>query len=535
MLPIVLILATVAVLATYNKVASIVGYLAFIDKKEFSAVCTCLLIVFLSCCLTLSALSLRLLPFRGDVTYPESAVIQTGKWSVESGHLYPALETTPYTPAPYGPLFYAGVNLGTRLGGGDDHKIRLILRSVVFLSYLCIPFLVYFLLRRLGLSRMAASLGASAAISTPIFLSWNTSVRPDLPALALSLFGMFMVARKVEATASDYFVAGLACTAAVLLKQSFLDAPLAIAVFTIVERHWRHFAVFSLTCLAAGIIAISGFLLHGEPVLREMFLIAVSPLDFRSAIILLGHSLSNGLGLIVIPVGFVGFILRVSSSRRPVRFLSLAYLFAGITCIITVLQAGGDRNYFFNFWVLSSIMAALALPEFEEIWRASTAPLKLGLGIPVFFLIFQQADVIRQNGSDLVEYRVEKLRSLHVLSTLPFLTIQGKDAEFLDTYLSAILEEKHRWSPVDLLREIDQQRFDVVFVAEEAGHVAQYRHQSRLSRSVVEHLADTYQPLCRTAKLVVLKPRDRIVSFDAADASDVLRDSCALSAAPLVY
>src|SRR5215467_217502 len=81
--------------------------------------------------------------FHGDSTFPESAVVQTALWAKASGRIYPALDQSPYTPAPYGPLFYASLTMVAKVLGGDVDRLLVMGRLITVASFLLLLFATY--------------------------------------------------------------------------------------------------------------------------------------------------------------------------------------------------------------------------------------------------------------------------------------------------------------------------------------------------------------------------------------------------------
>ena len=103
--------------------------------------------------------------FRGDTTFPESAVVQTALWAKDSGRLYPALDQSPYTPAPYGPLFYATLTGFAKLGAGNLDRLLILSRLSALSAFLLLVFAAYRWGRRQMLAPAAALAGAALILS----------------------------------------------------------------------------------------------------------------------------------------------------------------------------------------------------------------------------------------------------------------------------------------------------------------------------------------------------------------------------------
>src|ERR1041384_4601986 len=74
----------------------------------------------------------------GDSTFPESAVVQTGIWAHETGRIYPGLNEAPYTPAPYGPLFYVALAGLAKVVGGSFDRLVIAGRVLTFAGFLLV-------------------------------------------------------------------------------------------------------------------------------------------------------------------------------------------------------------------------------------------------------------------------------------------------------------------------------------------------------------------------------------------------------------
>lgn len=165
------------------------------SPKVFPRMQQLLLVLFLVCVGTIWTKSFGTITTSADTSHPESAIVQTAQLAARSGRLYPSLDAPPYTPAPYGPLFYLVLAGAGRVCKGDASEIRLLLRSVVFGCYLLVGLVGYLLARNAGASQSASVLGAAAIWAAPQVLFWNVTVRPDFPGLLLSLSGVWIISR----------------------------------------------------------------------------------------------------------------------------------------------------------------------------------------------------------------------------------------------------------------------------------------------------------------------------------------------------
>src|SRR5689334_9415276 len=80
---------------------------------------------------------------KGDNTFPESAVVQTAIWAKQTGRIYPGLDASPYTPAPYGPLFYVGLTVLAKAGNFNFDGLLVAGRVLSFAVYLLFVIATY--------------------------------------------------------------------------------------------------------------------------------------------------------------------------------------------------------------------------------------------------------------------------------------------------------------------------------------------------------------------------------------------------------
>src|ERR1700684_3886252 len=92
-------------------------------------------------------------------------------------------------------------------------------------------------------------------------------------------------------------------------------------------------------------------------------------------------------------------------------------------------------------------------------------PVRAGAVIGLLILTARSFDAIRNPERPATQYSFDRLRGLHILSTDPSLSVRGKSPELLDTFLAAILEQRHVWTPAGILNEIGGEEFDVAFVS----------------------------------------------------------------------
>jgi hypothetical protein len=474
------------------------------------------------CAFAVALSALRLISAKCDVTNPESANFASP--IAGSGKLYPDINRPPYTPSPYGPVFYWTVRFTTRLLGDQIEPARTAYRISIFVSFLFLPVVVYLLLRSAAYSRLLSALGAFASISFYYMPLFAATVRPDIPAICLSLVALWFVSRHREASRLDLVLSAIVSTSAFMFKASYVAAPLAITALLVSQKRYKDLCIFAIT----GVISTFLFLaviFHGEPMISQLLLVAKSPKDLHSAITLIHLCLFPGFGSLLLPAACAGFLMAMGSSNSRLRLYGWYFLFAVVIGFATLLQCGANVYYFFELWIAAALLLPSLLLKVRDSWNGIDWPLRLAASLALAFLFVQQMHSVRQVSKDIHDYNVAKLHSLHILSTDPYLTVQGRNPLLLDPYLNGVLENKHLWSPEPILSEIRLQNFDIVFIHEINHTPVTYRTADLISRTLQDELRVNYRPLCRTAGFVVLHPLGR-VNLTPEDASTVLAERC---------
>jgi len=493
-------------------------------RLEFSGFRNLLLAAFTisACAVIVSAV--RLIPLKADVTNPESANL-AGPVAGPSAPLYPDINQPPYTPSPYGPLFYSTVKFMAHATGNQIERVRTACRVFVFVMFLLLPVGVYLLLRAVALSRILAALGALASISFYYMPGFAAAMKPDIPALCLSVFALWFACHRPDPNRLDLVLSGFVCVAALMFKESFAAAPLAIGAVLLTQKRYKNLSVFAVSVVVAAVVFLD-VIFRGDPVIRQLLLVGETPKSLRSAVTLIHLYLPTGFGSLLLPAACAGFLLGVRSTEWRLRLYSYYFLFAVMIGFTTLLQCGAGVYYFFELWVAGALLLPPVLLRIRDSWNDADWPVQLVASLIVVFLLVQQVHAIRESTRDVHDFNVAKLHALHILSTDPYFAVQGRDPVLLDSWLSSILEKKHRWSPEPILAEIRQQNFDLVFIHEINHAPLLYRTLDLIGPAIDEEIRANYRPLCWTSGFVILRPLRRQIMFTPDDASEVLAERC---------
>jgi hypothetical protein len=453
--------------------------------------------------------------FRGDSTFPESAVAQTALWAKDSGRLYPALDQSPYTPAPYGPLFYVALSGLAKLGASNLDRLLIVARLAALSAFLLVVFAAYRWGRRQMLTPAAAFAGAALILSQIDFEAWNATARPDLPALLLS-FIAFFVLTTASVTVRRAALAGLFCGIAGLLKQSYIALPLAVFLWLFTTRQRRPAVAFLGAVGFVGVAVFALLALRHEPFAREMLLARYSPVSLGEAVRLLKSDFLNYPGQIVLlGLGALG-LLRMNPEKVPARPMIAAYfVLAWLTNFYTAMAPGASMNAFLEAWVLTSVCGAFALLDLMESWGQSAATARRI--ILLLWLTVMAVDLnvwrITLSVRPPSEYGMlaQAMAGRRVLSDIPYVSAHGVRPELLDPSVNHYLEMAGHWSAQPLLQDLRAGSFDYVMVGLNGRRPRQWRGLTLFSTSILAQIDSAYRTLCASERVAVYVPRSRAV------------------------
>ena len=457
--------------------------------------------------------SFQLLSHQGDNTYPESTVVQIGLWAAQSGRLYPSLEQSPFTPAPYAPLLYLSVAGLARLGWWDFLDLLRAGRLMVLVCFVILVLLAYRWSRRAGMPATVALLSSSFLLSQADFQEWNVSVRGDVVALLLTLLALYTVNRSQTPKVTGAGWAGLCLGLALMFKQSYIAAPIAIGLWLLSYRRFRQFAGL-VAGAALPVVATLGWLwLRGEPVLQQMLMFRSSTMRLSSGLALLKNDfLQYPAQAVLLCLALLG--LRVAFAECPVRarLLGLYFLLAWGTGVYTATAPGASVNAFLEGWLVCALLATFGVRNMAEGWSSASETLRaavlllllclLGLGLDTWR---QQVAVGRPKGwAELAA----ALKGRELLSDLSYLAIQARNPELLDPSVNHYLELAGNWSPEPVLARLEARKYDFVVLGLNRGRVQQWRGVTLFSRPILRKIEEHYEVSCLTPRLAVLIPRD---------------------------
>ncbi len=475
--------------------------------------------------------------FHGDNTFPEGAVVQTAVWSRESGRVYPSLQSSPYTPAPYGPLFYMSLSAVARSTSAGFDGLLIFGRVVVLISFLLLPIVSYRWARKRGLTSAVALSAAAFVLAQIDFLDWNVTVRPDLLALLFSVAAFYLLTTE-DASWRRMIVAGLLCGMAASFKQSFIALPFVTVVWLLWTRRLRNVLQFAAGGATLGVAVVGWLAFHHEPFVEEVLLARYSPLSFVAAVQLLkADMLHCPWQIVLLALGLLG-ALWFPKERSLRGFLFLYLAFAWLAGFYTAMAPGANVNAFLEAWMLSAMLAPFAIHQLAESWNAVPIPAKAALLLlwlactAVSLEAWRVSMTVRPTAA--YGELAEMVRGHRVLSDFPYVSAHGTKPELLDPSVNHYLELARRWSPQPVLEEVKRQDFDFVIVGLSGGQPRQWRGLTLFSGSILREIASDYRLACASDRFAVYLPRSRALDSAGAAAERRLQDLGCKASAPVL-
>ena len=456
--------------------------------------------------------SSKIISFHGDLTGGESVNPFVSILAVRTGHLYHPLSAPPYTPQPFGPLFYlAGAGVA-RLSSLDLDATFRLARTLDFICLLLCAVTVWLISRRLKFSPGVSALAAMMFLAQPIFYrwGWGATMRPDVPALLLMLLALYFALRTQEMGFTACVLAGSLVGIGFLLKQSAAAAGIAIAFAYLFNRRYKQIVTLALSAAAPVGIAFALLVWHHEPFLDHFLAAGRESWSLAGGATWLaeGH-LTRPTIIMLFAVGSVGFMRAVTEGEQGQTLAAFAAVnvLAGFA---TIPQLGGQINYFIPGVAGCALLLTYAIRAFMDHLDA----IKLTGILVILAFLAALADCAGaylrlppRGGGRLIPPGY--LSSLKVLSDDDYIELHTRDPEVIDPFTVHSLELQGRWSSAGIVREVQSGSYDVV-ILNRGRQIWSYRNVSFFAPAVVDALNENYEILCGFGDVgLVLKPRSR--------------------------
>lgn len=476
----------------------------FSDLRHQSLLGTSVVVLLLAGALSVAVGTILGLASFRDVGYPDSSTLLRLGEIFRSGHIYPDIDRPPYLVTLYGPLTYVLLGIPYALaqaaGVNPQFPVRLV---IVGALGVCVWF-IFLMSKRLYNAHSLSWLCVLFAVSTTPFTQWTTQIRGDFLALGFSFMSVYLFL--FPHGRSQAMGAAICAGIAVLVKPTFLAAPIAIMCWHIYRQQYKDTA-FWATGFVLTIVGGYGIVLWREPLMLQHIAAIRHPvLEYRGALDILRAAVSQP----VVSFAALGGLL-ILWKPAPERLLFLIYcLTAWFVAILTIPQVGGSINYFWEPLLASAVLAGPGLRELQR--KAHRTPL---LVIAMLFLLFLQSFVptlrydfsyLRQAYGKLVDYQLRKTKWVsflaivsgrRLLSTFPDVTVYARTPEIADPYLNAVLELRGTWNSDPVVAQIDAGVYDLIVIgAGQASEAGGYRGIRIWSERMWSAIKRRYRPVC---------------------------------------
>jgi hypothetical protein len=463
-------------------------------------------VAFLLLCalLTMVGTAIEVFNFR-DVSYPDSSDLLRIGEVVQTGVIYPDGDRPPYLVSLYGPLTYILLSIPYRLGVAFGITPFIALRFGVVFAFLLCVLMVYLISKRLSGSRSTALLCVLFAASAVPLRQWTTQIRGDFLGLALSLLSiyLFLCSRR----RSQVMLAAACAAIALLCKQTFVAAPLAVFVWLIYKKRYQEASLWALVFASTAAAGYAIVMWHEPFMLRSITVMRHPVLEYTHALAIFLDAVAQP----VTPFAAVG-ALSILCSREPNRLAFLVYCAAAwLVALLTIPQAGGNINYFWESLFTSAVLAGPGLRELErrinQIPAIATATMMILLVWSFVPLLHDQLVALNLCRTNLAQYRArrEKWESLvsivsgrRLLSTSSDISLLSSMPEIPDPFLNGSLELKRGWDSRPIAAQMDAGVYDLIVTRDQEAdkHQDDYRGVRKWSEGMWGALKKAYGPAC---------------------------------------
>jgi hypothetical protein len=417
--------------------------------------------------------ALGLANFR-DVGFPDSATLLRVEQFIRSGYIYPDSDLPPYYVSLYGPLTYVLLALPYKLAEGAGITPQVLVRlGIVGALCLCVLF-IFLISKRLSNSRPVAGLCALFAVSALPMAYWTTQIRGDFLALALSLLSFYLF---LHTNGRPHAVGSAICAGiALLIKQTFFAAPIAIVSWLIYMRRYKEAVLWAM---GVALTVVGGYAIAWwhEPLLLKHIAALRHPIfEYQEAFYIVWNAASQP----VVPLAALGGFLALWKRGAENRLVLIYCIVAWLVAIVTIPQVGGNINYFWEPLMTSAVLAGPGLCELQR--KASRIPVMV---TAILFLLLlwafvpvleEELDFLRSSYANVSDYQVRKTKweafiaavsGRKLLSTFPDVTVHSMTPEIPDPFLNSVLELGGRWNFSPVVAQINAGLYDLIVVAKD--------------------------------------------------------------------
>ena len=448
------------------------------------------------------------------VTHPEGALVATVVRVRDGQPLYQDFRQPPYLIAPYPPLQPVLAGLTSRLLDLSTIETVALARGLTLTASLATTFLIWEIARAHGAGRMAALAGAGLLLPLPFLDEWGFGVRPDLPALALSLLAMLVLYRQPD---RPWQAAALAVLA-FFTKQTAIALPVAAVLWLVLGRRWRAAVEFAATwAVLAGVgIGLLEAWTGGVYILNTVLAHLNTPKNgFDLAARDIQPLFTDGW----LPVGLAIIAIVGGLARRRLSLPALYFVVATGVALMTLRNTGSDVNYLIEPAGAACILAALAI---DRVWGFEAVSTQARLLQTLGACALAGAAVVwgyphfgywRSDGGvqPIRRMPLQEIAAVDtVLSEEPLAVILANKPLFVsDTFQVSQLTSSGFFDPSDLERRIKRSEFDLIVLRSDVSAPRFWKRQYIFPEPLRQVIKDVYVSAGRVGIYWLYKPEHR--------------------------
>ncbi len=433
----------------------------------------------------------HVITFPYDLDNGEAFVLNQAVMIANGASPWTPIDEEPYLVSNFAPLYQTLLAVPVRFGQLSFAWGR----SLSALAALTAALLIWLLVRRLHGGGAAPAAAALLFLSSKFVYDWTALHRTDALALALSLGGLYAVARGARAR-----TAGLLFALAMLTRQTAVFAPAAAVAWLALSGRGR--AATRLGAVAFGLPAAAYLALGavtGGEFLRHAFLYNVQPWSAALMRTFLEHWVWYQPAFLVIGLAFAVWRIAEPKAELPAIYLGFA-----VASFLLCGRTGAASNYMFDLVAALAIVTG-GLVSWASRASASSASLaawllfaNLSVQAVVSHLAFRSYDVLPTPDAD----DAQRARDLAALvagvdgellaEDAGWLLLNGKAVTF-EPYMMSRLAAEGAWDPAPILQKIDGREYAMVLLNFDVHEERSVRFHPDISDAIREN----YRPFRR--------------------------------------
>jgi hypothetical protein len=443
-----------------------------------------------------------------EFLYGEAIVLDQARRIALGQPLYPPPFALPLTVTAYTPLYYLLVGWLQRLSGDTGYTLGRLVSVVAALgSAVLLAWSVRSVVGRWSAGWLTAGLFLTQNL---IVLLWASTHRVDLLGLCLTLCGLAL------ATAGRTTAAALPLVLAVLTKQTYLAAPVAVCLLL-----WprRGATLRFLGLYVGGVLVAVGIsvVLGGGSFVWHTITANANPLDFEYFARMLGAFLQFNALPLCLAAGLFAF-----RERSAERLWRAYFLVTGVLTLATIGKIGASSNYWLELSAAIAVLIGIlvgrlaadpvARAPFASTGLPSLVLASLLMAIPAYQATAYQTLQLRLTGATgAIEAQLQTAPLLatesgDVLTDDPGLALlAGKNIQF-EFVIFTLLAVHGVWDEGPILSAIHDRRFDLVVLEQSLDDPPRRLVEARWTENVRDGLRAAYQPAGQYAGYWLYRP-----------------------------